>query len=166
MEPTNPRSGKMDDFSRAHPTHTSPSNSAVYRVFHLPELLESILIQLSVKDILLSQRTAQCFRQTIHGSVRLKRELFLEPDWNLEGQLAHAPSNRPARKPDNNRLLLRGFPGCYPTITLVIMRDGIGGAPAPSDNTAVGSGKQSGEQWSWVSPRPKSYPPSPGRIFH
>ncbi|SMQ48842.1 unnamed protein product [Zymoseptoria tritici ST99CH_3D7] len=120
-----------------------PVSSAASRVFHLPELLESILLQLNTKDLLLGQRTTQDFRNTILGSVRLRRKLFLEPDWDLQGCgfAANNLNNRPGRKPLNNHLLLRAFPGCYPTITLVISSDG-----RSQQTTFATRGK---DEWSW-----------------
>lgn len=126
--------------------------SAAERVFCIPELLETILLNLSTKDLLLSQRTVRAFRYTIQGSVRLRRKLFLEPEWNLEGRLfdAWSNNNRPGRKPENNRLLLRAFPGCYPTITLVIMNDGTNAQQGQMTLSNGQSGiKRGSEQWSW-----------------
>lgn len=113
-------------------------------VFQLPELLEIILLHLSQKDLLLSQRVSRNFRQTVEGSVRLQKALFFAPDWNLECKAfnAYATSNRPGRKPENNRLLLRAFPGCYPTVTLVIIND----APSTHD---METGRRGSEHWSW-----------------
>lgn len=101
-----------------------PSYSAVDQALHLPELLEQILLHLSQQDLLLSQRVSLAFRNTIVSSHRLQRALFLVPDWKLEGggPLAGVRSLR-ASRPENNRLLLRAFPGCYPTVTLVIVHD-------------------------------------------
>lgn len=106
-----------------------------------------ILLHLPQKDLLLSQRTSRDFHSTIQGSMRLRRKLFLEPDWNLEGRIfdAYKPGNKPGRKPDNNRLLLRAFPGCYPTITLVILRDGMSAGGQAKVSTT--SGRR--EEWSW-----------------
>ncbi|CZT23993.1 uncharacterized protein RCC_09710 [Ramularia collo-cygni] len=120
--------------------------SAASRVFNIPELLEIILLNLQSKDLLLSQRTARSFHSTTQGSIKLRRKLFLEPDWNLEGRVfdAYKPGNRPGRKPENNRLLLKAFPGCYPTITLVILRDGIS---AGGQSTFSSLGRR--EEWSW-----------------
>lgn len=120
--------------------------SPITRVFAIPELLEMILQHLPPKDLLLSQRTCRDFHATTQGSIRLRRKLFLEPDWNLEGRVfdAYKPGNKPGRKPDNNRLLLRAFPGCYPTITLVILRDGIS---ASGQTTFSAGGRR--EEWSW-----------------
>jgi hypothetical protein len=119
------------------------SPSSATRVFNIPELLESILQHLSTKDLLLSQRASRAFRYTTQGSIRLRRKLFLQPDWNLEGRLfdAYSADNRPGRKPENNRLLLRAFPGCYPTITLVIASDGAQGGQM--------SFRRGSEHWSW-----------------
>lgn len=120
--------------------------SAASRVFAIPELLETILQYLLPKDLLLSQRTTRSFHSTTQGSIRLRRKLFLEPDWNLEGRVfdAYKPGNRPGRKPENNRLLLRAFPGCYPTITLVILRDGISAGGQTTFATGIRR-----EEWSW-----------------
>jgi len=98
--------------------------SAVHQVLHLPELLEQILLHSSQRDLLLSQRVSVCFRQTITSSHRLQKALFLIPDWKLEDRtpVVSARSLRIGR-PENNRLLLRAFPGCYPTVTLVIVHD-------------------------------------------
>ncbi len=84
-----------------------------------------ILLYISQKDILLCQRTSHSFRKTVAGSVRLQRALFLAPDWTLQGRHPNLLSrtNRTGCKPENNRLLLRAFPGCYPTVTLVIVND-------------------------------------------
>ena len=139
------------------PTATPPS--AAERVFGTVELLESILTHLSSRDLLLSQRTVRSFRDTIQGSVILRRKLFLEPDWKLEDRLfrTHESSkrsvNRPGCRPENNRLLLRAFPGCYPTITLVIMSDSSGAQAGvetsvvpDAETTSKNAGK---EKWSW-----------------
>lgn len=125
-------------------------SSAMTRVFHVPELLESILVHLSMKDLLLSQRTSRAFHDTIQGSVQLRRKLFLEADWNGGSRLfgVHAPLSKPGRKPENNRLLLRAFPGCYPTITLVIVSDGAPGGQTSFERAGVTSGPGS-ETWSW-----------------
>lgn len=118
--------------------------TAVEEVFHLPELLETILLHLSQKEILLSQRTSRSFRYTILGSPRLQRALFFAPDWTLEGLAfdAYRTNNRPGRKPENNRLLLRAFPGCYPTVTLVIVNDN----PTIQE---LEVGRRGSERWSW-----------------
>ncbi|CAK1364304.1 hypothetical protein CB0940_08006 [Cercospora beticola] len=133
------------------------AQNATERAFQIPELLELILAYLAPRDLLLSQRTTRSFRNTIQGSVILRRKLFLEPDWKLEDRLfsAHATSkgsvSRPGRKPENNRLLLRAFPGCYPTITLVIISNSINRQArfgvAGSHSQIVKSPLS--EQWSW-----------------
>lgn len=119
--------------------------SAAIQVFRLPELLEMVLMSLSQKELLLSQRVSRNFRDTVKGSIRIQRALFLAPDWNLEGRTfdAYRTNGRPTRmKPENNRLLLRVYPGCYPTVTLVIVND----APTPNE---LAIGRRGGEHWSW-----------------
>lgn len=118
--------------------------TSIEQVFRLPEILEIILLHLPQRDLLLSQRVCRSFRRTIQGSIRLQRALFFAPDWNLEGRAfnAYARNNMPGRKPENNRLLLRAFPGCYPTVTLVIVND------APTLNE-LELGRRGNEHWSW-----------------
>jgi hypothetical protein len=122
-------------------------DSAAEQVFRLPELLETILLHLSQKDLLLSQRVSRNFRGTIFGSIRLQRALFFAPNWDLECRTfdAYATNNHPGRKPENNRLLLRAFPGCYPTVTLVIIND----SSQSARNTGEFGRRGSGERWSW-----------------
>lgn len=122
----------------------SMENSAANHVMRLPELLELILLHLPQKDLLLCQRVSSSFRHTIQGSVRCQRALFFAPDWNLAGRRfdAYSTFNRPGPKPQNNSLLLRAFPGCYPTITLVIVND----SPTPME---AAIGRRSSEHWSW-----------------
>ena len=114
------------------------------QVFLLPEILETILLYLPQRDLLLSQRVSRNFQDTIDGSIRLQRALFFAPDWNLQGRTfnAYAKNNRPGSKPENNRLLLRAFPGCYPTVTLVIVNEG-----QTHDDLEVG--RRGSEHWSW-----------------
>lgn len=125
----------------------SHTESAAQQVFRLPELLELILLSLPQRDLLLSQRVSNSFLQTTQGSVRLQRALFFAPDWNLEGRQfdPYASHNRPGRKPENNRLLLRAFPGCYPTVTLVILNDGTRSSNQDLDQEENGDR----EHWSW-----------------
>lgn len=127
---------------------TTTCVSPAYQVFRLPELLEIVLLFLSQKELLLSQRVSRNFRHTIQGSIRLQRALFFAPDWNLVGKTfdAYDLNNRPGRKPENNRLLLRAFPGCYPTVTLVIVNDNTG--PPSHDDLVLGR-RGPGEHWSW-----------------
>ncbi|KAK3719910.1 hypothetical protein LTR37_004033 [Vermiconidia calcicola] len=117
---------------------------AVEEVFRLPELLESVLLHLSQKELLLSQRVSRSFRNTIQGSVRLQKALFFTPDWKFECRAfnAYASRNHPGRKPENNRLLLKAFPGCYPTVTLVIVNDN-------TTQTDLELGRRGSEHWSW-----------------
>lgn len=123
---------------------TSPCWTAMEQVLHLPELLELILLHLSQKELLLSQRTSRNFRNTIVGSPCLQRALFLAPSWNLKGHAfdAYSSPRRPGAKPENNRLLLRAFPGCYPTVTLSIVND----QPTLQE---LAVGRRGVEHWSW-----------------
>ncbi|TKA47260.1 hypothetical protein B0A54_02738 [Friedmanniomyces endolithicus] len=119
-------------------------DSPARQVLQLPELLELVLLHLSQKDLLLSQRVSRSFRSTINHSIILQRALFLAPDWNLERiplDLQN-PTHYPGHKPANNRLLLRAFPGNYPTVSLVIVND----SPTPSE---FATGRRGSEHWSW-----------------
>lgn len=49
------------------------------KVFAIPELLERILIELPIRDLLLSQRVGRHFKATIEGSTKLLQALFLLP---------------------------------------------------------------------------------------
>ncbi|KAH9845451.1 F-box domain-containing protein 9, partial [Teratosphaeria destructans] len=116
-----------------------PAESSITQVLRLPELLELILLHLPQRDILLCQRTTRHFRQTVEGSIRLQRALFLAPDWHLHGRASPPyaatttpPSDR-RTKPENNRILRRAFDANYPTVTLHIENH----APIPSES-AVG----------------------------
>ncbi|TKA41779.1 hypothetical protein B0A54_08205 [Friedmanniomyces endolithicus] len=120
-------------------------DSPASQVLQLPELLELVLLHLSQKDLLLSQRVSPTFRTTITHSPTLQRALFLAPDWNLEraGPFdLHPPTHYPGHKPANNRLLLRAFPGNYPTVSLVIVND----SPTPAE---FATGRRGSEHWSW-----------------
>lgn len=123
---------------------TAMADSPAAQVLRLPELLELILLSLPPKDLLLSQRTCRSFRTTVTHSLRLQRALFMAPDWQLAGRTfdPYSANNRPGRKPENNRLLLRAFPGNYPTVSLVIITDG------PSHDEAE-TGRRGSESWSW-----------------
>ena len=56
----------------------SKSRSA-YKVLGIPELLEMILLHLSMKDIFVALRVNTFFRDVINGSEQLKRAMLLEP---------------------------------------------------------------------------------------
>jgi hypothetical protein len=118
--------------------------SSASQVFRIPELLELVLLHLAQRDILLAQRVSRSFRQTIEGSLRLQRALFLAPDWKLEGLVfdSWSANSCPHQKPVNNRLLLRAFPGNYPTVSLVIVND----SPTPNE---MAIGRRGSEHWSW-----------------
>ncbi|CAK4030426.1 Hypothetical predicted protein [Lecanosticta acicola] len=59
-----------------------PRTAAAHTVFHIRELLEMILLrdECDVADVLCFQRAGRFARDTINGSRRLQRKLFLEPD--------------------------------------------------------------------------------------
>ncbi|KAK5742024.1 hypothetical protein LTR17_003532 [Elasticomyces elasticus] len=106
-------------------SHTEPAydvESAVSHVLRLPELLELVLVHLSLSELLLSQRVSRGFRDSVRGSILLQRALFLAPNWRLEGEPA-------GQKPVNNRMLLRAFPSHYPTVSPVIVND----SPTPEE---------------------------------
>lgn len=123
----NPKLTTSDDALETIPPPPSPppqkTETAASQVLRLPELVEIILLQLSQKDLLLSQRTSATFWRTTSASPRLQQALFNAPDCK---SLANVTRHQPGRKPENNRLLLRAFPGCYPTVTLVIKHDAEG----------------------------------------
>lgn len=144
-------------FSPSEPTPPQPNintlepqaQTAAQQVLHLPELLECVLLHLSQKDLLLSQRVCVSFHETVQTSPKLQRALFFQPDPKLPTEPYSREENglkpcpHPGRKPENNRLLLRAFPGAYPTVTLVIRND-----PPSREDLAVG--RPGAEQWSWV----------------
>jgi len=120
------------------------------QVLHLPELLESILYNLSQKELLLSQRVCNSFRNTVQTSPRLQRALFLLSDPKLPLEPFSRDENglrkcvdRSGYKPENNRLLLRAFPAAYPKVTLVIRN-----VPPSREDYEVG--RPGEEQWNWV----------------
>lgn len=59
---------------------TEPSvNPKALQVFNTVELLESILLHLPTKDVLLAQRVSKSWKGTVTGSLRLQKALFLVP---------------------------------------------------------------------------------------
>jgi hypothetical protein len=65
-------------YRRYHSYKLDPASNRVVRV---TELLEKIMLYLPLKDLLVRvQRVNKYFRSTIHGSIHLRRALFLEPD--------------------------------------------------------------------------------------
>ena len=56
------------------------SSAAALKVWHLPELLEVILLALPEYDILLVQCVSKLFQVSIQHSTRIRRKLFLEED--------------------------------------------------------------------------------------
>lgn len=64
----------------------------------IPELLEAVLLQLSVIDILVnSQRVCKTWHDCVNGSTSLQRELFLRPDRSPTG-----PCRKTAKHIDSN----------------------------------------------------------------
>ena len=57
----------------ATPTSTS------HQVFDIMELLENILLYLPIRTMLLAKRVSRQFRDTIDGSLQIRRALFFEP---------------------------------------------------------------------------------------
>lgn len=121
----------------------SALETAVSRLLRLPEVLELVLLNLPQHDLLLAQRISLGFRQTIQHSICLQRALFLAPAKADDRNDAVDDLDRFTRqKPLNNRLLLRAFPGCYPTVTLAINND----LPTTDD---LALGRPGTERWSW-----------------
>lgn len=58
--------------------------SAAQKVFAMIELLEMILLELPLTTLFIVQGVNSTFDDTIHGSVRLKRKMFLESDHSFE----------------------------------------------------------------------------------
>ena len=58
---------------------STENNGPATKVFAIPELLEAILLHLSTRDLLLSQRVAKTWKTTIDGSHLLRQALFLDP---------------------------------------------------------------------------------------
>lgn len=52
---------------------------SVYKVFSTTELLESILLSLPERDLLLCQRVSKAFRATVQQSIKIKKVLFFVP---------------------------------------------------------------------------------------
>ncbi|SMY26778.1 unnamed protein product [Zymoseptoria tritici ST99CH_1A5] len=73
--------------AQAQPFSTRPSDfNAVYEVFQIVELLEQILLELPQDCyLLLSQRTCKAFRNTMKGSSKLQRHVFLLPSDSASG---------------------------------------------------------------------------------
>lgn len=94
-------------------------------------------------DVLIAQRASRHFRNTIQGSITLRRKIFIEPDWTLVGKVfdAHKPGNIQGKGPRTNNILLRAFPGSFPSTTLMIHNDGASAGGQASDKR---------EEWAWL----------------
>lgn len=128
-------------------TANQPSQSATKRTLHLPELLEQILTNLPQRDLLLAQRVSKAFNLTISASPKLQRALFFAPDPSLPASpITYLNPKTGATsahtKPQNNRLLLRAFPGVYPTVSPVLFN-----LPPSREDMLVG--RPGREVWSW-----------------
>lgn len=55
------------------------TTSAMNQVLTTYELLESILLELPLRDVLLAQRVSETFKDIINNSLPLQRQLFLAP---------------------------------------------------------------------------------------
>lgn len=124
-----------------------PAQSATTRTFHLPELLEQILTNLPQRDLLLAQRVSKAFHLTICASPKLQRALFFAPDPLLPASPItylnpKTGATSAQTKPQNNRLLLRAFPGVYPTVSPVLFN-----LPPSREDLLVG--RPGREVWSW-----------------
>ncbi|KAK4989311.1 hypothetical protein LTR50_003303 [Elasticomyces elasticus] len=136
------------------------SHAAVDNVFLLPELLEQILLQVPIKDVLVYQRVCGQWQAVIASSIRLQRALFFAPDWTRGARTCDTlreEDDRPEPKPQNNRLLLKAFPGYYPTIAHTPSHSptplpGHGDAGDPDEHARLPRGRresQSPGRWSW-----------------
>lgn len=54
-------------------------DSAAAKVFAVPELLESILLNLPLSRLFTLQRVNSTFKGVIGGSIAIRRRMFLEP---------------------------------------------------------------------------------------
>ncbi|KAK4898597.1 hypothetical protein LTR27_003769 [Elasticomyces elasticus] len=52
---------------------------AAHQVFHITELLQSILLDLPMQDLLLAQRVCSTWKEVIDGSQAIQRTLFFIP---------------------------------------------------------------------------------------
>lgn len=68
------------------------------KVFAVPELLESILLELPAKDLLLAQRVDTTFRDAIDHSIKIQRALFFKPDLAASQDVQAEPRINPLLK--------------------------------------------------------------------
>lgn len=85
-----------------------------------PEILEMILTSVPPIDLLMLQRTSRLWHGVITSSPQLQRNLFMRPDWRLEGKRNNPKReiNKPGERPRNNLLLRPVLGGSYPTMAL------------------------------------------------
>ncbi|KAK5702958.1 hypothetical protein LTR97_003904 [Elasticomyces elasticus] len=60
-------------------TNNVPSNIMSHAVFNVVELLESIILYLPMRDMQRSRRVSRQWRETVDGSLPIRKALFLEP---------------------------------------------------------------------------------------
>jgi hypothetical protein len=60
-------------------SYSSSELTMASSIFGVPELMEAILLELPMKDVLLSRRVNKQFKATIEGSVELQQALFFVP---------------------------------------------------------------------------------------
>jgi len=77
----------------------APADDSVVAVFGTVELLESILLRLNMKTLLLSQRVDRTFRDTIANSTKLQKALSFEP-------ASHTAAAKGAMRSKNNPLFI------------------------------------------------------------
>jgi hypothetical protein len=68
--------GKDEKFTEVDTTPTEP---AIKRLLGQAETMELILLNLPMRDLLLSTKVCRAFRNVIRGSMRLQRALFFKP---------------------------------------------------------------------------------------
>ena len=81
--------------------------TAAERVVNITELLESILLQVDTRTLLLSQRTCKSFHSTITGSPKLQRALFFQQDTAACLSNEDPSRNNPLFLPNDRDLRLR-----------------------------------------------------------
>lgn len=93
---------------------------AAQQALETPEILEMILTSIPPTDLLLLQRTSRLWNNVISSSPQIQRNLFMRPDWHLEGKrnIPKRGINKPGERPRNNRMLRPILGGTYPTMTL------------------------------------------------
>ncbi|KAH7310355.1 hypothetical protein BKA65DRAFT_518931 [Rhexocercosporidium sp. MPI-PUGE-AT-0058] len=97
------------DLSGLHNTE-SPPVTAMSRVFAIPELFEAILIQLSMRDLLLGQLVCTAWTRTISTSPPLQQKLFFRTISSTTFQRNDSTKKKRKTDPEFNPLLAALFP--------------------------------------------------------